>query len=40
MAEAPVTDDASAEAESDGEPQTSIRIVQSWYEEFRNREHD
>ena len=40
MAEAAATEAASDEAESDGEPQTSIRIVQNWYEEFRNREQD
>jgi Tol biopolymer transport system component/predicted Ser/Thr protein kinase len=40
MTEAAFTDDASAEAESDGEPQTSIRVVENWYEEFRDREQD
>ena len=40
MAGAAVTDDASAEEESGGEPQTSIRIVQNWCEEFRDREQE
>lgn len=40
MAEAVVPDDASDEPESDGEPQTSIRIVENWYAEFRDRKQD
>ena len=40
MAEAAVTEAASDEEESGGEPQTSIRIVQNWYQEFKDREQD
>ena len=40
MAEAVVPDDASDEPEFDGEPQTSIRIVENWYAEFRDRKQD
>ena len=40
LPEAADTGDTTAEAESGGGPQPSIRIVQNWFAEFKDRQQD